>query len=333
MKLIHSFLLILAVMLVVNSPALSQIQRVVGGTRLDLDDNAGNHVFLTNTSSSLGINSGGTAPNSCSILDLTSTTKGLLVPRLTSVQELALCGGTPPEGLIAYNTSTHTFDFYSGSAWNSLGLNAPSVTVVPEVVTFLGAYNAGTTYNQNDLVSSSTANTYFYSLTGGANVGHTPETSPASWAPVRVEQLRTIRKTNVTLSSPGFTSLISVSGLTNATGAAPTAGGRIQYTIFAGDGTGQTVTESGMIQWLCEANVVTCLVQPDDKLHLGTVNSGCTPGFFNPGSQPGVSIFDNVSFTVANPITIHEVYFRLTTEGGLSYSGGVAQPITIRLEP
>jgi len=53
------------------------------------------------------------------------------------------------------------------------------------------------------------------------------------------------------------------------------------------------------------------------------VNSGCTPGFFNPLSQPGVSIFDNVTFSSPAPIVVHQVYYHIE-----NLSGAV-----IRLEP
>ena len=77
------------------------------------------------------------------------------------------------------------------------------------------------------------------------------------------------------------------------------------------------------IQYLATTNSITCTVSTDDKLHLGTVNSGCTPGFFNPGSQPGVSIFDNVSFSSPAPIVHHYVYFEIHNVSGS----------TMRLEP
>lgn len=125
-------------------------------------------------------------------------------------------------------------------------------------------------------------------------------------------------KKQLTLGSPGFTSLMSI----HLTGT-NTAGGRIFYMVRATDGGSQIATEEGVIQYLATANSITCTVQSDDKLHLGTVNSGCTPGFFNPGSQPGVSIFDNVSFSSPAPIVVHEVTFRIE-----NMSGSV-----IRLEP
>ncbi len=127
----------------------------------------------------------------------------------------------------------------------------------------------------------------------------------------------TLRK-NLTLSAPGFTSLMSI----HLTGT-NTAGGRVFYMVRATDGGSQIATEEGVIQFLATANSITCTVQTTDKLHLGTANSGCTPGFFNPLSQPGVSIFDNVSFSSPAPIVIHEVFYHIE-----NLSGAV-----IRLEP
>jgi hypothetical protein len=126
------------------------------------------------------------------------------------------------------------------------------------------------------------------------------------------------RGKQLTLSAPGFTSLMSIHLV-----GTHTAGGRIYYMVRATDGGSQIATEEGVIQYLATANSITCTVQTTDKLHLGTVNSGCTPGFFNPGSQPGVSIFDNVSFSAPAPIVVHEVYFRIENESGSN----------IRLEP
>jgi len=126
------------------------------------------------------------------------------------------------------------------------------------------------------------------------------------------------RAKQMTLAAPGFTSLMSIHLI-----GTHTAGGRIYYLIRATDGGSQIATEEGIIQFAATANSITCAVQTADKLHLGTVNSGCTPGFFNPGSQPGISIFDNVSFSSPAPIVVHEVYFTIENESGAS----------IRLEP
>lgn len=115
---------------------------------------------------------------------------------------------------------------------------------------------------------------------------------------------------NLTLGAPGFVSLASW-----AVSATDAVGGYIDWTLYADDGGSQKVTETGRIIFNATANAITCTVQPTQTLHLGTVNGGCTPGFFSPGSQPGVSIFDNVSFSSPAPIVNHRVYFEVHTIG------------------
>ena len=64
----------------------------------------------------VAINSDGSTPNSSAMLDITSTTKGLLTPRMTSAQRTAI--SSPATGLIVYQTDgTDGFYYYDGSAW------------------------------------------------------------------------------------------------------------------------------------------------------------------------------------------------------------------------
>jgi len=197
----------------------------------------------------------------------------------------------------------------------SPGATGPAVpsggsVAIPNFVTFVGACDAGTTYSANSLVFDSVTSLYYFSIASG-NLGNTPGSGSAFWAIGNLSQL-TFKKI-LTLSAPGFVSLMSVHLI-----GTDTAGG-----LRATDGGSQIATEEGVMQYLATANWVTCTVQTTDKLHLGTVNSGCTPGFFNPGSQPGVSIFDNVSFSSPAPIVIHEVYFHIESNAAAD----------IRLEP
>ena len=60
---------------------------------------------------------GTTTPNSSAELDVTSTTKGFLPPRMTTVQRDAIAN--PATGLQIYNTITNTKDYFNGSAWVS----------------------------------------------------------------------------------------------------------------------------------------------------------------------------------------------------------------------
>lgn len=69
----------------------------------------------------VAINSTGAAPVASAMLDITSSTSGLLIPRMTSVQRTAIA--TPATGLVVYDTTTGSFWYYNGVIWVQL-LNA-----------------------------------------------------------------------------------------------------------------------------------------------------------------------------------------------------------------
>ena len=76
---------------------------------------------------SMGISSGAITPDASAILELRTTTKGLLTPRMTTTERDAI--SSPATGLIIYNTTTNKFNFYNGSGWTdfssaSAGVNS-----------------------------------------------------------------------------------------------------------------------------------------------------------------------------------------------------------------
>ena len=58
---------------------------------------------------------GGSTPAATAVLDLQSTTKGFLPPRLSSVQRNAV--SSPATGLTIYNTSLKMVETYNGTRW------------------------------------------------------------------------------------------------------------------------------------------------------------------------------------------------------------------------
>ncbi len=66
----------------------------------------------------LGINTDGSAPNNSAMLDVSSTTKGFLPPRMTTAQRSLI--PTPAEGLIIYNTDEKTLNIFNGNSWGLL---------------------------------------------------------------------------------------------------------------------------------------------------------------------------------------------------------------------
>ena len=69
---------------------------------------------------------GTTAPNASALLDVFSTTQGLLPPRVTATQEAAIGTNSAMGGLVVYNTTANELDVYNSStaAWEAVGANA-----------------------------------------------------------------------------------------------------------------------------------------------------------------------------------------------------------------
>ena len=76
---------------------------------------AGNHYAMLIRSGSVGI--GTATPNVSSLLDITSTTKGFLPPRMTTTQKNAIA--TPAAGLMVYDTTLNKLCVYT-TAWETI---------------------------------------------------------------------------------------------------------------------------------------------------------------------------------------------------------------------
>jgi len=70
------------------------------------------------------INTTGAAAAASAMLDVTSTTKGVLVPRMTTTQRNAI--SSPATGLMVYDNTLNSYYYYNGSAWTAVGGGAPS---------------------------------------------------------------------------------------------------------------------------------------------------------------------------------------------------------------
>ncbi len=75
---------------------------------------SGNDVY--NTTGEVGI--GTATPNASALLDLNSTSKGFLPPRMTTIQRNAISPATA--GLVIYNTTINQLETYTGAGWSAL---------------------------------------------------------------------------------------------------------------------------------------------------------------------------------------------------------------------
>jgi len=66
----------------------------------------------------VSINTDGSSPDGSAMLDVKSTDKGMLVPRMSTAQRTAI--NNPATGLLVFDETTGDFWFYNGTAWVSL---------------------------------------------------------------------------------------------------------------------------------------------------------------------------------------------------------------------
>ena len=86
-------------------------------------------LFIQNTVFSQNVGIGTATPNAKAVLELKSTDKGVLFPRLTSAQRNAITN--PPDGLHIYNTDEHCLNYYDSAylVWNCYCENDTCKTV------------------------------------------------------------------------------------------------------------------------------------------------------------------------------------------------------------
>jgi len=96
----------------------------------------------------VAINNNNAAPNNSAMLDVQSTTKGMLVPRMTTAQRTAIA--SPAKGLMVYDTDANSFWYYNGSKWTFLSASGSSTD-------WALTGNSGTNSTSNFLGTADTA--------------------------------------------------------------------------------------------------------------------------------------------------------------------------------
>ncbi len=74
------------------------------------------------THAQVAINNDNSTPDNSAMLDVKSTTKGMLLPRMTSAERIAI--ESPATGLTVYDLSTQSYWYYNGTAWATIA-NSP----------------------------------------------------------------------------------------------------------------------------------------------------------------------------------------------------------------
>ncbi len=69
-----------------------------------------------------------TTPASGAMLDVKSTTKGFIVPRMTTAQRTTLGATTPANGVVVYDTQLKSFWYWESGAWNQIAATGINLT-------------------------------------------------------------------------------------------------------------------------------------------------------------------------------------------------------------
>lgn len=122
---------------------------------------------------------GGTSLDATAALQVDSTTKGILFPRMTTTERDAI--SSPPDGLTLYNTTTDKFTVRANGSWSELGTGGGSYTdeeaqdavgtILVDGTTIDFTYSDATPSITAEVKSNSVSNTYLTSGTGGIYKG------------------------------------------------------------------------------------------------------------------------------------------------------------------
>lgn len=208
----------------------------------------------------VSINDNGSSPNSKAILDVSSTTKGFLPPRMTYSEKTAIA--SPPAGLMVWCSNCGIYgelQVFNGTAWTNLtgGTASGAVPGAPTIGIAIAGYeqasvpftapasNGGSTITSYTATSSPGNITGTLFQSGSGTITVTGLTNGTAYT-------FTVTATNATGTSAASDASNSVTPLAYYIG--QSYGGGI---IFYIDGTGQhglisaTIDQSTLAQWGC----------------------------------------------------------------------------------
>ena len=137
-------------------------------------------------SNNIGIGTG--APSDSALVDMTSTTKGFLPPRLTTTQRDAIV--TPSPGLIVYNTTTDKINFYTGAAWEAVSGGS-----------FNGIYDGSGSLTTGTTITSGG---YDLNITGTGKFGVSGDIQFLSTAALESDTIKIVQSTGTTGTTGGI---------------------------------------------------------------------------------------------------------------------------------
>ncbi|MCB9355594.1 MAG: hypothetical protein H6575_13580, partial [Lewinellaceae bacterium] len=82
----------------------------------------------TTLSAQVSVNQDNSAPDPSAMLDVKSSDKGMLIPRMTTAQRTAIVPAAT--ALLVYDTDTNSFWYYNGTTWQELNSSSPTLSEI-----------------------------------------------------------------------------------------------------------------------------------------------------------------------------------------------------------
>ncbi len=124
------------------------------------------YFFIIPQTSGQNVGIGAVVPNSSALLDVSSTTQGVLFPRMTTAQITAI--NLPATSLLVFNTTTNCYEFYNGTSWQNIICQCAGIPVTSAITgtVTLCAPVGGILYS----VTNVPGVTYNWSVPSGATI-------------------------------------------------------------------------------------------------------------------------------------------------------------------
>lgn len=211
-------------------------------------------------------------PHPSSILDIYSTSKGLLIPRMTSQQRLAI--QSPADGLLVYDTDSACLIFYKSSVnqWISLCRITQSSSGSDWSILTNNFNNDGNlviTTNQPSTITS-TNSVWLTSGNSNTNSGSfigTTDNQPLVFRTNNSEKLRITTNGNVGIGTNNPSAQLEVSGSLRFSGAGTPGAGKVLTSDANGNATWQT--PSGGLSCISLQEAYEC----NDPVSSGVINT------------------------------------------------------------
>ena len=270
----------------------------------------------------MAINGTGALPDSKAMLDVASTSSGILIPRMTTTQRDAIA--TPPNSLQIYNITSNKLEIYSNGLWQAVNFtnantNLQYVFSLADLPTPAGSeitLDATKMYVFNGMINISP---YYLNLNGANLRG----TDPSKDGVMSTVSGAIVRSTNVSVFMEDFT-VIPLSGSTKAYDFSDATGTKF-CNLFSGCSVVEVGTPTLGVGQISGFNAVTVKENywscTDGLKVTGTMGKFCLAYDFitNITAGSGVEFLAGLS---VNDIDLSNNYFMFTGQTGVKVNTG-----------